>query len=177
MDNSTVPPPFVPKRQVVFQCKVDNRMYRWPMIMWCIFDVIILIVAPTILLGFISILWVSPPFLIVVLLARYLWSKTTYTVEDNVLRLSAPLRSLTISIDSIKKIRRGKFWVESSRNYSAAYIKLRIIYDRSNYVYVSPDDEESFVATLRAINPNIEYSSERGLPTLNIISTRKHLLQ
>ncbi|WP_300909899.1 PH domain-containing protein, partial [Muribaculum intestinale] len=70
------------------------------------------------------------------------------------------MKSLAINIDSIKKIRRGKFWVESRRNYSAAYIKLRIIYDRSNYVYVSPEDEESFVNTLQAINPNIEYSSE-----------------
>ncbi|WP_279150891.1 PH domain-containing protein [Muribaculum intestinale] len=119
--------------------------------------------APTIILGFISILWVSPPFLIVVFLSRYLYRKTTYTIYDNVLRISTPLKSLAINIDSIKKIRRGKFWVESRRNYSAAYTKLRIIYDRSSYVYVSPEDEESFVDTLQAINPNIEYSSERGL--------------
>ncbi|WP_285827890.1 PH domain-containing protein [Bacteroides acidifaciens] len=94
---------------------------------------------------------------------RYLYRKTTYVIDDNVLRISTPLKSLAINIDSIKKIRRGKFWVESRRNYSAAYIKLRIIYDRSSYVYVSPEDEESFVNTLQAINPNIEYSSERGL--------------
>lgn len=163
MDNSTVPPPYIPKRQVFFQCKVDNRMYKWPIIMLCIFDVVVFFMAPTILLGLISILWVSPPFLIVVLLSRYLWRKTTYTIDDKVLRISAPLKSLAINIDSIKKIRRGKFWVERGRNYSATYIKLRIIYDRSNYVYVSPEDEELFVNTLQAINPNIEYSSERGL--------------
>jgi len=131
--------------------------------MLCIFDVIVFFMAPTILLGLISILWVSPPFLIVVFLFRYLYRKTTYTIYDNVLRISTPLKSLAINIDSIKKIRRGKFWVESRRNYSVAYLKLRIIYDRSNYVYVSPEDEESFVDTLQAINPNIEYSSERGL--------------
>lgn len=163
MDNSTVPPPYIPKRQVVFQCKVDNRMYKWPIIMLCIFDVVVFFMAPTILLGLISILWVSPPFLIVVLLSWYLWRKTTYTIDDKVLRLSAPLKSLAINIDSIKKIRRGKFWVERGRDYSATYIKIRIIYDRSNYVYVSPEDEELFVNTLQAINPNIEYSSERGL--------------
>lgn len=163
MDNSTVPPPYIPKRQVVFQCKVDNRMYKWTIIMLCIFDVIVFFMAPTILLGLISILWVSPPFLIVVLLSRYLWRKMTYTIDDKVLRLSAPLKSLAINIDSIRKIRRGKFWVERGRNYAATYIKLRIIYDRSSYVYVSPEDEELFVNTLQAINPNIEYSSERGL--------------
>lgn len=109
MDNSTVPPPYIPKRQVFFQCKVDNRMYKWPIIMLCIFDVIVFFMAPTILLGLISILWVSPPFLIVVLLSRYLWRKMTYTIDDKVLRLSAPLKSLAINIDSIRKIRRGKF--------------------------------------------------------------------
>ncbi len=104
-----------------------------------------------------------PPFLIVVLLSRYLWRKMTYTIDDNVLSISAPLKSLVIGIDSIKKIQRGKYWVERGRNYSATYIKLRIIYDRTNYIYVSPEDEKSFVDTLQALNPNIEYSSERGL--------------
>lgn len=163
MDNSIVPPPYIPKHHAVFRCKVDNRMYKWPIIMLCIFDVIVFFMAPTIILGFISILWVSPPFLIVVFLSRYLYRKTTYTIYDNVLRISTPLKSLAINIDNIKKIRRGKFWVESGRNYSATYIKLRIIYDRNSYIYVSPEDEELFVDTLQAINPNIEYSSERGL--------------
>ena len=162
-NNSTVPPPYIHKYHAVFRCKVDNRMYKWPIIMLCIFDVIVFFMASTILLGFISILWVSPPFLIVVFLSRYLYRKTTYTIDDNILRISTPLKSLDISIDNIKKIRRGKFWVESGRNYSATYIKLRIIYDRNSYIYVSPEDEELFVDTLQAINPNIEYSSERGL--------------
>lgn len=130
--------------------------------MWCIF-VAVVFMAPTILIGLLAILWVSPLFLIVVLLSRYLWRKMTYTIDDKVLRLSAPLKSLAINIDSLRKIRRGKFWVERGRNYAATYIKLRIIYDRSSYVYVSPEDEELFVNTLQAINPNIEYSSERGL--------------
>ncbi|MCX4283878.1 MULTISPECIES: PH domain-containing protein [Duncaniella] len=97
------------------------------------------------------------------LLARYIWGNVTYAIDDDVLRISTPLKSLAINIDNIKKIRRGKFWVESGRNYSATYIKLRIIYDRNSYIYVSPEDEELFVDTLQAINPNIEYSSERGL--------------
>ncbi|WP_370015837.1 PH domain-containing protein [Muribaculum intestinale] len=42
-------------------------------------------------------------------------------------------------------------------------MKLRITYDRSSYIYVSPDNEEKFVNTLSAINPNIEYRGERGL--------------
>ncbi len=164
MDNkSTVPPPYIPRHHAVFRCKEDRRMYIWPIIILCIFDVVVFFMAPTILLGLVSVLWVSPSFLLVVLLVWYLWRNTTYTIDDKVLRLSAPLKTLAINIDSIKKVRRGKFWVERGRNYSASYIKLRIIYDRSSYVYVSPEDEQLFIDTLKAINPNIEYSSERGL--------------
>ena len=162
-NNSIVPPPYIPKHHVVFRCKVDNRMYKWPIIMWCIFDVIIFIAAPTILWGLFAVLWSVTPFVMVVLLSRYLWKKTTYTITDDRLSVSTPLKSLYININSVKKIRRGKFWVERGKNYSAAYIKLRIIYDRSNYVYVSPEDEEFFIGILQAINPNIEYSEERGL--------------
>ena len=162
-NNSIVPPPYFPKHYAVFRCKGDNRMYKWPVIMWCIFDVIIFIAAPTILWGLFAVLWSAAPILAVVLLARYIWGNITYVIDDNVLLISTPLKSLAINIVSVKKIRRGKFWVERGKNYSAAYIKLRIIYDRSSYVYVSPEDEESFVGTLQAINPNIEYSSERGL--------------
>ena len=161
-NKSTIHPPYIPRYHAVFRCKVDNRMYKWPIIMWCIF-VAVVFMAPTILIGLLAILWVSPLFLIVVLLSRYLWRKMTYTIDDNVLSISAPLKSLVIGIDSIKKIQRGKYWVERGRNYSATYIKLRIIYDRTNYIYVSPEDEKSFVDTLQALNPNIEYSSERGL--------------
>lgn len=164
-NNSIVPPPYISKHHAVFRCKVDNRMYKWTIIMLCIFDVIVFFMAPTILLGLISILWVSPPFMIVVFLSRYLYRKTTYAIDGDVLRISTPLKSLAINIESIKKIKRVNEYLIShkGRDFSASHIKLRIIYDRSNYVYVSPEDEESFIDTLQAINPNIEYSSERGL--------------
>lgn len=162
-ENSIVPPPYIPRHHAVFHCKEDRRMYKWPIIMWCIFDAIVFFMAPTILTGLLSILWSALPLLMVVFFARYLWKNTIYIIEGNVLRISTPLKSLVIDIDSIKKIRRGKFWVESRRNYSAAFIKLRIIYDRNSYIYVSPENEKSFVDTLQAINPNIAYSSERGL--------------
>ena len=162
-NNSIVPPPYIPKHYAVFRCKVDNRMYKWPIIMWCIFDVIIFIAAPTILWGLFAVLWSAAPLLAVVLLARYIWGNVTYVIDDNVLRISTPLKSLSINIDSVKKIRRGKFWVERGKNFSAAYIKLRIIYDRRSYVYVSPEDEKFFIGILQAINPDIEYSEEQGL--------------
>lgn len=164
MDNKSISPPtYIPKLHAVFRCKEDSRMYTLPIIILSIFVVIIFIIAPTILIGLIAFFWVTPPLLIVLLLSRYLWRKTTYTIDDNILRISGPLKSLVINIDCIKKIRRGKFLVERGRNYSASYIKLRIIYDRNSYIYVSPDDEKSFVDALQTINPNIEYSSERKI--------------
>lgn len=42
-------------------------------------------------------------------------------------------------------------------------MKLRIIYDNNRYIYVSPENEESFVDILKTINPNIIYSNERNL--------------
>lgn len=75
-----------------------------------------------------------------------------------------PLNCRTIPIDSIFKVRRGKFWVErDGKNYSAAYTKLRILYGKNQYVYVSPADESRFVAELQKINPSIAFSSERGV--------------
>ena len=113
--NSIVPPPYIPKHYAVFRCKVDNRMYKWPVIMWCIFDVIIFIASPTILWGLFAVLWSLIPFVMVVLLSRYFGEKTTYTLTDDILRVSTPLKSFDININSIKKIRRGKFWVERGK--------------------------------------------------------------
>ena len=91
-NNSIVPPPYIPKHYAVFRCKVDNRMYKWPIIMWCIFDVIIFIAAPTILWGLFAVLWSVAPLLAVVLLARYIWGNVTYVIDDNVLRISTPMK-------------------------------------------------------------------------------------
>ncbi|MDE6269845.1 MAG: PH domain-containing protein [Muribaculaceae bacterium] len=104
-----------------------------------------------------------PPAVFVLFLGYTLWSRVTYTVSGKTLLASTPMKSLTINIESIKKIRRGKFWVDRGHNYSASRIKLRIVYDRSSYIYVSPDREDLFTSTLRTINPSIAFSSERGL--------------
>ena len=111
-NNSIVPPPYSPKHHAMFRCIVDNRMYKWPVMMWCLFEVFILIVSPTLLWGLFAVLWSVTPFVMVVFLSRYLWKKTTYTITDDILRVSTPLKSLDININSVKKIRRGKFWVE-----------------------------------------------------------------
>jgi len=148
---------------VEFRCNVDKRQYIFPIVIWCVFDIIILAGAPGVWGGIFGILFSSAPLFIVLFSAHCYWSAVTYNIDNKILRISTPLKSLIIKIENIKKIRRGKFWVERGRNYSASYIKLRIIYDNNRYIYVSPENEEYFVDILKAINPNIIYSSERNL--------------
>ena len=50
-NNSIVPPPYIPEYYAVFRCKVDKQQYIIPLVIWCILDIIILIVIPNILLG------------------------------------------------------------------------------------------------------------------------------
>lgn len=149
--------------RVVFRCHVDRRQYVLPAVMCCVFAVVILAGSPDILWGFFGVLFGALPMAALLIISRSLWSRVTYVVDGHVLLLSSPLRSLDIDIGSITGIRRGKFWIERNRNYSASYIKLRITYGKYRYVYVSPDDEEAFVRVLQSINPDIVYSSERNL--------------
>lgn len=162
---STVPPPDTSKYHVEFRCKVDKLQYILPIIIWCILDGIILIVIPNILLSIFIVILSTVPIGIALLFIKYFWGKVTYIIEDNELRIITSLKSMTIKIDSIKKIKRVKEFLIShrGRDFSASYIKLRITYDRSAYIYVSPDNEEKFVNTLSAINPNIVYRCERSL--------------
>lgn len=161
----TIPPPYISKHTMVFRCKVDKRQYTLPLIIWCIFDVTILIVTPNILWGIFIVLLSIVPIGIALLFIKYFWGKVTYIIEDKELRIITSLKSMSIKINNIKKIKCVKEFLIShkGRDFSASYIKLRITYDRSSYIYVSPDNEEKFVNTLSAINPNIEYRGERGL--------------
>lgn len=116
-------------------------------------------------MGIFIVLLSMAPIGIALLFIKYFWGKVTYIIEDKELRIITSLKSMTIKIDSIKKIKRVKEFLIShkGRDFSASYIKLRITYDRSNYIYVSPENEDKFANTLSAINPNIEYRGERDL--------------
>lgn len=167
MDNilrDTSPPlPFNKVNNVTFRCNVDKHQYLWLLILLCLFLVIILIASPNILWGIFGMFFVAPPLVAALLFSYFIWRQVTYTVDNNMLLISSPLKSIVIDIATIKKIRRGKFWVERGRNYSASYIKLRIIYGNNKYIYVSPENEEYFVNLLCSVNPNITYSSERNI--------------
>ena len=150
---STVLPPYIPKHYAVFRCKVDKQHYIIPLVIWCILDIIILIVTPNILLGSFIVSLSIVPIGVALLWIKYFWGKITYIIESQELRIITPLKSISIKINIIKKIKRVNEYLIShkGRDFSASHVKLRIIYDRSSYVYVSPEDEDSFVGMLQAL--------------------------
>ena len=150
---STVLPPYIPKHYAVFRCKVDKQQYIIPLVIWCILDIIILIVTPNILLGSFIVSLSIVPIGVALLWIKYFWGKITYIIESQELRIITPLKSISIKINIIKKIKRVNEYLIShkGRDFSASHVKLRIIYDRSSYVYVSPEDEDSFVGMLQAL--------------------------
>lgn len=84
-----------------------------------------------------------------------------YIVENNVLTISHPMRTLTIDICSIKRIRRGDLLIDRGAcNFTASYPNIRIMYNKNQYVYISPEDEQGFLRTLQKINPNIAFGKE-----------------
>ncbi|MDE6808561.1 MAG: PH domain-containing protein [Muribaculaceae bacterium] len=165
MDYSLVPSPIPTDNNgcVTFKCHVDKRQYTLPIVFSCIFFFVILLCSPNFLVGILGIFFLAPPLAVVLFLSHHFWSGTVYTVDNKTLRLSSNLKTVVIEIDKIKKITRGRFWVERRYNFSAAYIKLRIIYDKNQYVYVSPENEEAFVNLLQSINKDIVYNIERNL--------------
>ncbi len=152
-----------PDGKLVFRCKVDNRMYWWPCIMLGIMILFIFIIAPSFLIGALGVLYIGSGVIAFMLLSKSMLGKITYTIDGGNLILYHQIMTKTIPIDTIFKVRRGKFWVERGKNYSAAYTKLRIHYGKNQYVYVSPVDEARFVSELQKINPSIAFSSERGV--------------
>ncbi len=95
------------------------------------------------------------------LLSKTMSENIEYSVENNFLILSHPMRTLAIDICSIKKIRRGDFLMDrGSSNFAASYPNIHILYNKNQYVYISPADEQGFLRTLQKINPNIAFSKE-----------------
>lgn len=147
---------------VVFRCHVDKLQYRLPSIILGIYLLVIFFASPSILWGIFGVLFSAAPFAAVLIAHRVVWRSVQYTIAGGRLTISSYFRTKTIDISTIKKIRRGKFWVERGRNYSASRIKLRIVYANNQYLYVSPENDYAFVDLLQSLNPNIAYSSERN---------------
>ncbi len=81
---------------------------------------------------------------------------TDYTIGDGKLYIRCGvLFRMTLPVSRIEEITH-KSTILSSPALSARRIGLR--YGRRNWVYISPGDQEDFIAELRAINPEIKVS-------------------
>ncbi|MEZ4838898.1 PH domain-containing protein [Flavobacterium sp.] len=82
---------------------------------------------------------------------------TRYTIKNSFLfYYSGPIRG-KIAIDSIRKIKQQKGWINESFIKPALGINgLYIYYNKYDDIYVSPKDKEAFVNYLLKINPKIE---------------------
>lgn len=81
---------------------------------------------------------------------------TDYTFKDNILHIRCGvLFRLDLPVSKITEI------THKSTNLSSPALSARRIglkYGRSNWVYVSPADQEDFISTLRSLNPEIKIS-------------------
>lgn len=78
---------------------------------------------------------------------------TDYTIQGETLRIRCGiLYNITLPISRIREITH-KSTVLSSPALSAKRIGIK--YGRNNWVYVSPQNQEDFIANLKSINPSI----------------------
>ncbi|RXR33011.1 hypothetical protein EQG68_05830 [Flavobacterium piscinae] len=82
---------------------------------------------------------------------------TKYTFTTNCLFYSnGPIRG-KIAIDTIRKIKHQKGWINESFLKPALGMNgLYIYYNKFDDIYISPEDKEAFVNYLLKINPKIE---------------------
>lgn len=81
------------------------------------------------------------------------FSQTYYSIEDNALHIkSGFLYNRTIHIQAIRKIEETRNIVSSP---ALSMDRLEIIYNKFDSIIVSPQDKESFIQDLLAINPAI----------------------
>ncbi len=81
---------------------------------------------------------------------------TDYTIKEDKLKIRCGvLFNMTLSIDRITEISHNPT-ILSSPALSLERIGLR--YGRTNWVYVSPKNQEDFISDLKSINPRISES-------------------
>ena len=94
--------------------------------------------------------------LMVVLIAfvAHLFLTTKYTVEGNTLVIQAGfIVKKTIDIRSIRKLAETRNPLSSP---AASLDRIKITYNRYDYLMISPEDKMAFIRHLTSINPAIE---------------------
>ncbi|WP_316570131.1 PH domain-containing protein [Neobacillus sp. YIM B06451] len=87
----------------------------------------------------------------------WLWFSTGYKVEGDMLMVkSGPFRR-SIPIKEIVKVSRSKSLLAS---YALSIKRLEIRFGKYGQVYVSPQDEQGFIKSLKKVNPTIQTDLE-----------------
>lgn len=168
-----IPPPLPPAfhrcNGVTFKCNVSKKRTWLPFIVVTILSLILIgIVQPPLILGVFIVLSGIIFFGAFQLLSKTMYRNIEYTIENNILTISHPMRTLTIDICSIKKITRGDLLRDQGGvlmnrrgcDFTASYRNIRILYNKNQYVYISPKDEHGCLRILQEINPNIAFGKE-----------------
>ncbi len=92
--------------------------------------------------------------LLVALLVADIFLRTQYKVEDLQLKVNCSFFvNTTVDINSISKIQRSTSFLSSP---ATSFDRIEIIYNKFESLIISPADKQSFVETLKQINPKIE---------------------
>ncbi|NBP68435.1 MAG: hypothetical protein EBU52_06780 [Cytophagia bacterium] len=92
--------------------------------------------------------------LLVALLVGDIFLRTRYKVEDLQLKVNCSfIVNTAVDINSISKIQRSTSFLSSP---ATSFDRIEIIYNKFESLIISPADKQSFVETLKQINPKIE---------------------
>lgn len=95
----------------------------------------------------------SSIYLIIIIFLGIIWFGTCYYVtQDQLVVKIGPVTHTKVDISAISRISRTKSIVSAPAN---SLKRLAIESDDGIKVIVSPKDEESFISSIKAVNPNI----------------------
>ncbi|OAT82530.1 hypothetical protein A6P54_08245 [Bacillus sp. MKU004] len=99
-------------------------------------------------------------FVTVPIMALIIWliAATYYEISGEELKIAAGPIRYTIHIHTIRSIEASKNPISSP---ALSLDRLRIDYNQSNVVYISPKDKKEFTDELLKINPNIRVNLEK----------------
>lgn len=166
IEAAPIPPP-IPlhlenSQRITFKCATGKKVTKWQAFVFAVFCILMIcITQPPLLLGVFLVVSCAVFSIAIYALINSMNGNINYTVDKNFLLISHPMRSLTINIFTIKKIRRGDFLIDRGGvNFAASYPNIRILYEFNKYVYISPEDEQGLLKILHKVNPNITFSKE-----------------
>lgn len=96
--------------------------------------------------------------LVVILFFTVLYFGISYRIVDHQLKVSSLLAKRGIDIFQISSLQTVSSYLQQP--YSFSEKRIRIVYNYGDYIDISPQQTDDFIAELLAINPMIQYQQE-----------------